>query len=268
MNWKRILLLAAFDLRHSIFRLKGLVFLIPCLFFWYLVLKFLWNNGEKLLTSRESMLLLSWLMESVEVAKSLLIQHPPTLSMFFIIALGVMPPFAMLSGNDQTAGDAGRLSLRFFLTRCTRAEIFAGRFISHYLLFALTTLLAGALATAISLHHDQHAPAAIMAYALETNGLLLIYMAPFCAYMAAISALMSSALSALLMSATMYVVLLVAGAYLNAHVMTGIALVPSGVKEYLFRMKPDDLLWALTGLFAYGGIYLSLGWLFFRKRNI
>ena len=267
MNWNRILILAAFDLRHSIFRLKGLVFLIPCLFFWYLVLKFLWENGEKLLASREGILFFSWLLRP-EIAQTLLIQHPPTLSMFFIIALGTTPFFAMLSGNDQLASDAGKFTFRFFLTRCTRAEIFAGRFISHYLLFAITTLLAGSLATAISLHNDQHTTADIIEYAAEVNGLLLLYMVPYSAYMAAISALMSSALSALLLSVTLYVVLLMGGGYLESHLASGIALVPSGVKEYLFRIRPDDIKFALAGLLAYSCIYISFGWLIFRKRNI
>ena len=267
MNCKRIVTIAVFDLRYSVFRLKGLVFLIPFLFFWYLMLKFLMDNGGELLVSTESLLFFSWLLRA-DIAQKLLILHPPTLSVFFIVALATIPFFAMLSGNDQSASDSGRQTFRFFLTRCTRAEIFTGRFLSQYLLLALTTLLVGILASVISLWNDQHANPEIIEYAIHIFLLILIYMLPFVAFMSAISALMSSALSALLMSATIYTVFLLAGSYLKYKFSMDISLVPSGVKEYLFNINPGDLSYAVAGLSGYTLIYLSLGWLIFRKRNI
>lgn len=267
MNWKRIFILACFDLRHSLFRLKGLVFLIPFLFFWYLNLKFLYEKGGEVLVTPESIVIMSWLFNP-QLAQILLILYPPTLSVFLIMALASTPAFAMLSGNDQLAGDAGRQTFRFLLTRCTRSEIFTGRFLSHYLLMSLSTLLIAAMATVISLHNDQHSTADVLQYAGQVSLLILIYILPFAAYMSVISAMMSSALSALLMSVTVYIAFIFLGNYLQYKSGTNIQLLPGGLKEYLFDLNEHDLYAGMAGLLAFTVIYLCLGWLIFRRRNI
>lgn len=267
MNWKRIIILACFDLRHSIFRLKGLVFLIPFFFFWYLNLKFLYERGGEALVSTESIVILSWLYNP-EVAQNLLILYPPTLSVFLIMVLASTPAFAMLSGNDQLASDSGRQTFRFFLTRCTRSEIFIGRFLSHYLLISLSTVLIIIIATAVSLHNDQHSNTTIINHAGFVCLLVLVYILPFVAYMSAISALMSSALSALLMAASVYIMLIILGNYLEYKLDVAIELLPGGLKEYLFDLNQHDLYIGVGGLLAFTCIYICIGWLVFRKRNI
>ena len=267
MNWKRISILAWFDLRHSVFKLKGLVFLIPFCFFWYWILEFLMKNGGKLTSSNESILFLSWLYKP-EIAQILLVLHPPTLSMFFIISLSTIPFFAMLSGNDQLASDTGRQTFRFLLTRCTRGEIFISRFISNYLILAISVTGVAIIATIISLHVDHRASAETFVYAFHTTILILIYMLPFIGFMSAVSALMSSGLGALLMGITLYTVLLMAGSYVNYKFTTDISFVPSGFKETLFDIYHEDLQTGLAGLFGYACVYTTLGWLFFRQRNI
>jgi hypothetical protein len=267
MDWKRISILAWFDLHHSIFKLKGLVYLIPFCFFWYWILEFLLKNGGKLLSSSESILILSWLYKPA-IAQILLILHPPTLSMFFIISLATIPFFAMLSGNDQLASDTGRQTFRYLITRCTRSEIFFSRLISHYLMLAITAICVAIVATVISLHVDQRNNTETIEYALQVTILILIYMIPFVGFMSAVSAFMSSGLGALLMSITLYTVLLMAGSYLGFKFGTDFSLVPSGFKEYLFDINDDDLQTGLVGLLAYACVYTTLGWLIFRKRNI
>ena len=174
----------------------------------------------------------------------------------------------MLSGNDQLAGDAGRQTFRFLLTRCTRSEIFTGRFLSHYLLMSLPTLLIAAMATLISLHNDQHSTADVLQYAGHVSLLILIYILPFAAYMSVISAMMSSALSALLMSATVYIAFIFLGNYLQYKSGANIQLLPGGLKEYLFDLNEHDLYAGMAGLLAFTVVYLCLGWLIFKKRNI
>ena len=267
MNWKRIIITAVYDLRYSLLRLKGLVFLIPYFFFWYLVLKFLYDNSGELLTSTESLLFFSWLLRA-DIAQKLLILHPPTLSVFFITTLATIPFFAMLSGNDQTAGDSGRQTFRFFLTRCTRLEIYTGRFLSHYLLLAMATLITVILAAGISFMNDQFSNTETLNYALHIFLLILVYILPFVAFMSLVSALMSSALSALLVSVTVYTLFLITGTYVTYKFSTPVSLVPSGIKEYLFDINPGDLQYAIAGLLGYFLVYISLGWLIFRQRNI
>jgi len=261
------MILAFFDLRHALFRLKGLLFLLPFVFFWYWIFKFLYVQGGDLLVSRVSVQLLSWLYKPA-VAQILLISHPASLSVFLIIALATTPLFAMLGSCDQLAGDAARQTFRFFLTRCTRTEIFLGRFIASYILVATATILSAIAATIISVHIDQRPMEVTLIYAMQVVLMTLMYVLPFVGYMAAISALMSSALSTLLMGMMAYLALSITGSYLGHRLGMDVALVPGGVKELLFGINPHDQLYAGIELLAYAAVYTSLGWFLFRRRNI
>lgn len=267
MNWNRVCILALFDLKHSFFRLKGLVFLIPFLFFWYWILKFLWQQAGDYLDDPQSLVLLA-MMFKPETIQALLINQPPTLSLFFIIMLGTLPLFVMLSGNDQLASDCGRKTFRLYLTRASRAEIFSGRLLGHYSLAAAAILVMLLLATLIAILRDPHSDSHVLQYAGRVGALSLLYLLPLTAYMSAVSALMSSALSSLLASAVSYFCLLLAGSYISVKSGMTIALVPGGVKQYLFDIQPGDIRFAVMVLLLYSVIYLSVGWLLFRRRNI
>jgi ABC-type transport system involved in multi-copper enzyme maturation permease subunit len=267
MNWNRIMTLATFDLRHTIFRLKGLVFLIPFLFFWYRMLEFLYEKGGDVLVSRESVILLSWLYKPA-VAQILLIAHPASLSVFLIMALATTPFFTMLGSSDQTGGDAARQTFRFFLTRCTRTEIFLGRMISAYSLVAIATVLVATVAAWISWHNDQRPADVTIMYAAQVALMTLLYILSYVAYMSAISALMSSALSTLLMGTVIYLFLAMIGSYLSARFAMDITLVPGGMKELLFGIHPHDQLYAGVGLLAYSAIFGAIGWFIFHRRNL
>jgi hypothetical protein len=267
MNWNRIFILAVYDLRHAVFRLKGLVFLLPFLFFWYWTLKFLYEKGADLLVSRESIFLLSWLFKPA-VAQVLLIAHPASLSVFLLVALATTPFFAMLGSSDQLAGDAARQSFRYLLTRCTRTEIFLGRLVSSYSLVAGTTLLAAAAATCISWQIDHRAPDVTLVYAAQVVIMALLYILPYVTYMGAISSMMSSALSTLLMGVMIYLTLAMTGGYLSNRFSLDIALVPGGIKELLLGIHPRDQLYAGLGLLAYTTVYGVLGWFMFQRRNL
>ncbi|MGH8120936.1 MAG: hypothetical protein ACRESK_10020 [Gammaproteobacteria bacterium] len=267
MNWNRILILAMFDLRHALFRLKGLVFLLPFLFFWYWILKFLYEKGGEVLVSRESVLLLSWLYKPA-AAQMLLISHPASLSVFLIMALATTPFFVMLGSCDQLAGDAARQTFRFFLTRCTRAEIFLGRFIGSYGLVAVAMIIATIVAACISWQVDQRPMELTLTYGIQVVFLTLLFILPFVAYMSAISALMSSALATLLVGMMVYLALSIAGFYLGHSLEMNIALVPGGMKDFLLGIHPHDQLYAGFGLLVYAVVYTSLGWLIFHRRNL
>lgn len=267
MNWNRVFILAWFDLRHALLRLKGLVFLIPFLLFWYWILKFIHEQGSELLVSKESFFLLSWLYKPA-AAQILLFAHPASLSVFLIIALASAPFFSMLGSCDQLAGDAARKSLRYFLTRCTRAEIFLGRFLGSYALIAAATICVAGPALFISWQIDRHSAGVLLSYAAQVVSVTLLFLLPYVAYMAAISALMSSALSTLLMGMITYLALSLAGGYLSEQLGVKIALVPGGIKDYLLGIHPQDLVYGITALLLYTFIYAAIGWFIFQRRNI
>jgi len=267
MNWRRTGILAAYDLRYSVLRLKGLVFLIPFTFFWYWLIKSLLDNSARHLVTTEGLAVTAMLFNP-EIAQTLLILHPPSLSVFFIAVLSTAPFFVMLGANNQLAGDAGRQTFRYYLTRCTRSELFFGRFISSYLLVAAAIIIVAVITTLISLYHDDHGNPETIAYAMQVTFLTLAYILPFVAYMAMVSSFMGSALSTLLVAVAMYFILLILTTYINHYLPVEMSLLPSGIKHHLFNINPQDLYYALGGSLCYTLIYGMIGWWLFQRRNI
>jgi hypothetical protein len=263
MNWRQIIILVQFDFLHTIFRLKGLLFLIPFLFFWYGLFYLLIKQGTEFLVSQQSFVITAWFFNP-ETAQSLLLLNPPTLSVFLILSLATMPFFVMLAGNNQLSSDASNKTFRYLLTRCTRLEIFLARFISAYLLMVITTICVGVIATIISLQYDSHAIPETSQYAVQIILMTLLYALPFFAYMSAISAFMSSALGTLLMSMVIYIFLIIFSHYMWEE----FSLLPSYLKDTLLVSDTSKISIAILGLLTYTLVYASLGWAIFRKRNL
>ncbi len=120
------------------------------------------------------------------------------------------------------------------------------------------------IATIISLQHDSHEVIETSRYAVQVTLNIFLYTLPFFAYMSVISAFMSSALGSLLISAVIYIFLLFLGHYLSL----GFSLLPSGLKENLYAMNIQNAGQTIIGLLIYTLVYISLGWLIFRKRNL
>ena len=267
MNIKRVITLLGFDFYHSIFRLKGLAFLIPFTLFWFSLLRVLSKGGAEFLSSIEGLMLISKL-TSLEIAQALLILHPPMLSVFLLTALTVTPLFVILGANNQLASDAASGSFRYLLSRCTRAEIFISRFLSSYLIIAIGIFFACLASTLISLDSDKHELNETITYALQSLSLVLLYTLPYVAFMTVISAFMSSALGTILMGACIYFVTFVLIIYLKSDFSYIDFLLPSAFKDDLIGIVSNDLAIAISGLLAMTTTYLCVAWIIFRKRNI
>jgi hypothetical protein len=269
MNPGRLLIIALFDLRQSLIRLKGLFFILPFFVFTGSLLLLLYENGgEGKLTSLESFTFFTWLLDNHATAQNLLILNPASLSIVFIILLGFTPLFAIFCSNDQLASDTGRKTFRYLLTRCNRLELFLGRFLSSFLLYTLALFIVMLNACWISLAIDSFSIVEILTYTAQIFLLMLLYALPFIAYVAIISAFMSSGLGALLMSFCVYLFLLYLDSYLASFTGMDVSLLPSGIKHLLYGMKVNDIYWALIGLSTYTLIYMCAAWLIFNRRNI
>ena len=267
MNWQRITALFLFDLRCSLQSIKGLFFLIPFFLFWCLFLYSLKDGAASWFRSNEGMLLATWLFD-FDMAKSLFLNHPPTLSLFLVVAVSTMPLFVLLGSNDQLASDSARGPLRFLLTRCTRSEIFLSRFVSALVLITAAFLLMTLMATMISFSVDSNTLPEIIHYGLESGLILVIYAAPFAAFMSIISAFTSTALGSLLSGFSVYCLLLGVIAWYRSDVPDIVFLLPSVLKNYLYVTNPRIFMLAVCGLVLYTCAYLSIGWWLFRRRNL
>ena len=269
MNWRRIGVIAGFDLRHGVFRVRGLLFLIPFALLWYPILKNFDRDVSAWFRGREGMVIASTLFD-VDVAKALFIDNPPLLSAFFLVALATAPFFVILAAHDQTASDLGGGFFRLLTPRCTRLEIFIGRFTSALLLLTCAYGLVGLAAAVISVLADGTGVATALLYLAQIGLTVFLYIAPFIAFAALASALCSSALGALLLGMAGYAALLIliwAGNGLFADAAPFSYLLPSGLKNDLFGVDALRSSFAAACMPVYALAYAWCGWRVFRLRN-
>ena len=267
MNWHKLTTLLLFDLRHSVFAIKGLVFLIPFFLFWFVFLYTLKDGAAYWLSSNEGMLLATWLFD-FDVANSLFLQHSPTLSLYLVLAITMMPFFVMLGAHDQLASDSARGPIRFLLTRCTRYEIYLSRFLSSLVLIGLAMSIVTLVAILIALKTDNNTLPEIVHYGILSGLTLIVYATPFVAFMSIISAFTSSALGSLLAAFSLYCVLLGIIFYYYMDISFITFLLPSATRTYLYSTDLQLFSIAICSLLLYTLVYSLIGWLLFRRRNL
>ena len=270
MNWRRILELALFDLRWSLLRRKGLIYILPFALFWYLVLKRFYEGAANLLQSSDFLMLASTRFD-MEMLSHLFVELPPSMSAYFILALYTTPFFTMLAANDMYATDLGNGYFRFLITRCQRGEMFLARSLGCLMLITGCLILCGATATLIATFIENYPATLTLSYFFRITSILILYSIPFIAAMAILSSLLNSAIAVMLLACVGYVVALIgiysAEAAFKEPVMY-FYLLPSGVKKDLISMNNADLWIAIAALPAYTLIYGWAAWAVFRRRNL
>ena len=118
--------------------------------------------------------------------------------------------------------------------------------------------------TIISCYHDGYSINTTITYAGQVLFFVILYSLPFFAFMAIVSAVMSSALGCLLSGFIFYVCLLVADNYIDPR----FSLLPSGLKHEILTANSESILKIAAGLVIYTLVYLGLAWGLFRKRSI
>ena len=270
MNWHRILELTLFDLRCSIFRRKGLMYILPFSLFWYLVLNRFYEGAANWIQSSD-FLMLAGTKFDLDVITHLFVELPPSMSAFFILAIYTTPFFTMLAANDLFATDLGSGFFRFIISRCHRVEIFLARYLSSFLIIAICTIIAAVAAALIATFIEDYPIAITIGYLLKIISILILYSMPFIAGMAIISSMLNSAITAILLAAVGYVILLL-GLYIAEAAFDEPALffylIPSGIKKDLISMDAASMYMALVSIPAYTLIYAWMAWTVFRRRTL
>ena len=269
MNWHRILELALFDLRWSIFRRKGLMYILPFVLFWYLVLKRFYDGAANWIQSSDFLMLASTRFD-MELISHLFVELPPSMSAFFILALYMTPFFTMLAANDLFATDLGSGYFRFLITRCQRSEIFLARCLSSLMIIASCTVVCAAAAVLIATFIEGYSGTVTGGYFFKITSILILYSIPFIAGMALLSTMLNSAIAVMLLASAGYTLILIgiyiAEAAFDEPVMF-FYLLPSGIKKDLISMHSTDLLIAVASTPAYALILAAIAWFLFKRRN-
>jgi len=269
MSWRRIALILLFDLRHGVFRVRGLLFLVPFALCWYGFLRFHEQTIE-LFRRPEGFMLLSRILDEFS-AKALLLDNPVLPSAFLLTALFTAPFFVILAAHDQTASDIGAGFFRFLTARCTRLELFLGRYLSALTYVVAAYSIVAATAALLSVLSDGTPVIDTAVYAAQIILTLLLYAAPLVAYAALTSALCSSGVGALLLGFAGYVAVLI-GMWAGNGLFDGSApfsyLLPSGMRNLLFAADPLRAAFAAACMPVYAVAWGWLAWKVFGMRNL
>ena len=270
MNWHRILELTLYDLRWSIFRRKGLMYVLPFSLFWYLVLKRFYDGAANWIQSSDFLMLASTRFD-MEIVSHLFVELPPSMSAFFILAIYTTPFFTMLAANDLYASDMGTGYFRFLITRCQRSEIFLARCLGSLMIITFCTLVCGITALLIAIFIEGYPGTTAVGYLLKIISILMLYSIPFIAGMAVLSPMLNSAITVMLVACVSYTVTLIglyiASAAFDEPVMF-FYLLPSGIKKDLISMHNTDLLIAIASTPVYTLILALIAWSIFKRRNL
>jgi hypothetical protein len=270
INLQRTTRLIRFDLTASLFRLKGLFFLLPFMLFWYLILRITGGTLAGWLQQPDGLTMAGMVFTRAQL-DILFIQNPPVLSVFLITALISMPAFAVLGGLDQYSTDLGRGYYRLLATRCRRSEMFIAGYGVSLLLVAGSVTLATLAATGVSIVRDARAIDATLLYAARIWLILVFYAAALLGFMSIVSVSTRSAMASLFLGVFGYLFMLLVAASLNTIFPAAAVfqyLLPSGLKPYLLILEPAWLVPALACLALYTAVYTWLAWKIFNNTRL
>ncbi|MGQ7843513.1 ABC transporter permease subunit [Granulosicoccus sp. 3-233] len=141
----------------------------------------------------------------------------PELAVYWAISLYLLPFMALLTSADQTASDRSRGTLRFLVLRCSRLEIFLGRFLGQCVIMALLILVTlGTVLLVIAGNSGEFMTASLARAPLIIINLILLVL-PYIALMAWVSVMARSARQATLYAMVVWLSVSLLISYLQAR---------------------------------------------------
>jgi ABC-type Na+ efflux pump permease subunit len=268
MNPHHVLVLARDELGRSLAGTRGVLFLIlyGCLWFW--VLWRLSGGWAAILASEQGLEIMSWALDPA-LAKALFAERSPTMGLFYLMFMSLIPVFTLWGAGDQTATDIGTRHLRYLVPRCGRAEIYVGRFLGAFAFMLIVNAVVVAAGVAMVAGLDRRPDT--FTYGFQILAVSLLYTLPFVALMSLFGAMLASAAAAILTAVAAYTIVGIAGSLMALHwpaaeYVTWVF--PSPLKGALLTGHGADFLLALALLPLYAAAYFALGWLVFRRRDL
>jgi len=183
---------------------RGLLSIVGFLLLWALVLRYAILPAGRLLELPDSGGLVALLLDRFGL-QAIAEWPAPQLAVYWIVALKLLPLFAVVTAADQMASDRSRGTLRYLIMRVTRNTLFFGRFIGHALIqFGIVILtVASVLAFIAWSTPDRLAASVAEVPALSFN--LWLVLLPYVALMAWVSVLARSPRQATLLAIIIWI---------------------------------------------------------------
>ena len=195
----------------------------------------------------------------------------PQLAVYWLLALYLLPPFAVLVAADQSASDLARGTLRFQALRASRATLFLGRFAGQCAVqLGLVIVTLGSVLVALAMQSPERLPDALAVVPAVVLA-LFVSLLPFVALMALCSTLARSP-----RQATLFAVI----GWVAVSILIGLArdaFGPQAAFEHVLPGSESSILRTLSGeavLSRIGpplvqtAVLLALGLLVFRRRSL
>jgi hypothetical protein len=132
-NYKRIWILARFELTRLFLTKRGMIALAAFATVWFIILYYLVSSAVSIVSSEIFQDIVEQLFGVLGLAN--LLDWPESeLAIYWLIAAYLFPSFALFSASDQTCSDRTRGTLRFISLRATRTEIIIGRFVGQVMI--------------------------------------------------------------------------------------------------------------------------------------
>jgi|GEM_PF-924411 len=202
----------------------------------------------------------------------LLREQPGFLSLLFLLFFLIIPPVIVFSGFNQIAGDARNKGLRYLLMRTKRSTLFLGKYLGSIMITAVLLLIL--VASVVLYMHFKlsiYDPGRLLNWGLWGLGAFIIFSLPFISLSVTFSALVDSPIGALGSSLGVMALFPIFAFFLKD------AWEPLGVIQYVLPFKLGFSLvhyqwWmvctAVAGMIGYSAVYLFLGYLYFKKRDL
>lgn len=191
----RVKIIAGYELTRLFNTKRGWMALTAFALIWYFILRYPIYYSTTLVTQPE---FANSLKQALGMfgAERLLNWSVPEIAVFWLASLVLYPLFSLFITADQISSDRARGTLRFIVLRCTRTELFFGRYLGQLLILILLVLATIIASTGMAIYRD---PSLISSF-LPHFGFVLFHMvfvlAPFVAVTALTSVVCQTARSA------------------------------------------------------------------------
>lgn len=217
--------------------------------------------------------IVSWFLGGQEeVVRFLVYDRPVAMSAFFLLSLLIMPILVMFLSFNQISGYVSRRSIRYIVPKTGRLELYLGLFASNLLFFSLVS---GALTAVMTvgwvLASKDVGMGMVVGYSLRILVAVWLSCIPIIAFMSMMAAMTGSPVATVFLGIGAYAVVLLAGYFMSAQTVWGkifYYVLPLEPKYWFAYPGVGRFLGATALMLGYAVAYLSLGWLFLRRRNL
>ena len=199
-------------------------------------------------------------------------EKPGFLSLLFLLYCFIIPFLVVFSGFNQISGDARNRGLRYLLMRTHRKSIYFGKYLGTAVVAVLSlAVLFLAVILYVRFKFDFYAVYSTIRWGIRGFVSFLVIALPYLAAAILFSGMINSgigSLGAVFGALVIYplFVRLLAGVWGPLSFLH--YLVPYRASYFLFYPEDGPVVLAAAGMIGYTALYLGLGYLVFRKRDL